>query len=112
MSAQAWVATFGGLLFLAALAFVFPHWDSQRAEQGEAVAENIVRWWRAYRSYRRVVSDEYSRHDGTQRKRSERRYYSKPNPAEPVIPNVIINPWFSHPIEIPVRQGRHLAEAA
>lgn len=112
MTAHAWLAVAYAIVFTGLALFVLPHWNAERAAEGEAVAENVVNWWHRYRTYRTDVSDEYSRHDGSQRMiTSARRYYKQWNPAPPVIPAVLENPWWGNAISLPQQQGRHLAVA-
>jgi hypothetical protein len=100
-----------GLGFAAAFAlmasFVLPaNWDISVDDEGEAVADSVVTWWHRYRNYRKVVSDEYSRHDGTQVTRNPRRYLSPVNDAPPAYPAEAVNRWFGVPVA--EQQGRHL----
>lgn len=102
MSAHGWVVVAYLLVFAALAVFLF-------------YGENLEDWWRRYRSYRKVVSDEYSRHDGTQTLRHPRRYYSQPNDAPPSFPAVVMNYWFAQTVDVPVepvKPARHLAIVA
>lgn len=109
MTAHAWLVVGYTVAFAGLSLFVLPHWCAQQAEEGQTVADCVAHWWHRYRSYRKVVSGEYSRHDGTQHLRSNRRYCSPRNPAPPAIPPVVFNPWFGQPMSAPPAQGRHLA---
>lgn len=113
MTAHAWLAVAYAVIFFGMALFVLPHWNVERAAEGEAVAENVVIWLHRYRTYRTVVSDEYSRHDGSQRMiTNARRYYKPANPAPPAIPAVLENPWWGNFITLPEQPGRHLALAS